>query len=45
MRFYLEVPFSEKEEAKDLGCLWDPRQKRWYLSEENPGLWLDGHFK
>ena len=35
MRFYLSVPFAEKEQAKDLGCLWDPNKKLWYLSREN----------
>ncbi|WP_131784091.1 DUF5710 domain-containing protein [Legionella gresilensis] len=38
MRFYLTVPFNEKEEAKALGCLWDPHQKQWYLSAENPEI-------
>jgi hypothetical protein len=29
-RVYFKVPFSEKEEAKSLGCNWDPDKKLWY---------------
>lgn len=28
---YLAVPFSEKEEAKDLGAKWDSVAKKWYV--------------
>jgi len=27
IRVYLNVPFSEKEEAKELGCRWDSERK------------------
>lgn len=30
-RIYLNVPFSEKEEAKFLGAKWDRNTKRWWL--------------
>lgn len=28
---YINVPFSEKEEAKDLGARWDRAEKSWYV--------------
>lgn len=36
-RINLQVPFSQKDEAKALGARWDPVQKTWYISTEmNP---------
>ena len=32
-RVYLEVPFSEKSEAKELGAWWDPKIKKWYVPQ------------
>lgn len=32
-RIYIDVPFSEKEEAKGLGARWDRQQQSWYLGE------------
>lgn len=32
-RTYLNVPFSDKDEAKQLGARWDPEAKRWYVPE------------
>lgn len=29
-RVYLNVPYDDKEEAKELGCRWDPDAKKWY---------------
>jgi uncharacterized protein DUF5710 len=29
----LRVPFPEKEQARQLGARWDPRQKLWYVPE------------
>ncbi|MHB1509145.1 MAG: AAA family ATPase [Acidimicrobiales bacterium] len=29
-RLYLDVPFNEKEQAKDAGAQWDPAAVRWY---------------
>lgn len=28
---YLNVPFSQKDEAKALGAKWDPTNKKWYV--------------
>ncbi len=30
MKLYLEVPFKEKDEAKQLGAKWDAVNKKWY---------------
>ncbi len=30
-RFYIQVPFSEKDEAKQLGAKWDRQQQSWYV--------------
>lgn len=27
----LEVPFSEKDEAKQLGARWDPDLRKWFV--------------
>lgn len=27
----LEVPYSEKEQAKFLGAKWNPEKKKWYV--------------
>jgi hypothetical protein len=32
-RFYLTVPFAQKDEAKALGARWDPASKRWYVPD------------
>jgi hypothetical protein len=29
-RYYLNVPFKEKDEAKKLGAFWDHEKKKWY---------------
>lgn len=31
MRRFIEVPYSEKDEAKQLGALWEPTCKKWYV--------------
>lgn len=31
----LNVPYREKEEAKELGAKWNPEQKKWYVHEKN----------
>ncbi len=33
MKTYLEVPFSEKDEAKNLGARWDAQERKWYVPE------------
>lgn len=32
-RLYLNCPFKEKDQAKNLGATWDPKRKRWYVDE------------
>jgi ribonuclease HI len=34
-KIYLDVPFSKKEEIKNLGGRWDMKQKKWYIFENN----------
>lgn len=29
-RVWLEVPYAEKDQAKQLGARWDPTERRWY---------------
>lgn len=28
---YLQVPYTEKENAKALGARWDPQEKLWFI--------------
>lgn len=28
---YLQVPYNEKDQAKDLGARWDPAAKAWFI--------------
>lgn len=30
---YINVPYSEKEEAKELGARWNPAKKSWYVTQ------------
>ena len=30
-KIYIDVPFAKKDEAKKLGCRWDPDKKKWYV--------------
>ena len=39
-KIYLEVPYSRKEEIKQLGGKWDPNSKKWYIYENNPNKHL-----
>ena len=32
--FYLECPYAEKDEAKDLGARWDQRVQKWYVPDD-----------
>lgn len=47
-RFYIDVPFAEKEDASALGARWDPEQKSWWvhLDDYKDGLtrWPPKHF-
>lgn len=36
MRFYLNCPFNEKEEAKSYGAKWDKEAKKWYYIADMP---------
>jgi ribonuclease HI len=40
-KFYLNVPYSDKEKAKSLGSRWDPQKKKWYYLGSNK----DDNFK
>ena len=31
-RFWLDVPFAEKDKAKAAGACWDPSERLWYVS-------------
>ncbi len=37
-KIYLDVPFAKKDEAKKLGCRWDPDKKKWYILESNDSI-------
>ena len=30
-KFVLDVPYRDKDEAKELGAWWDPEIKKWYV--------------
>ena len=32
-RFFIELPFCEKESAKECGAKWDKDEKKWYVDE------------
>ena len=34
-KIYLNVPYSEKNEAKKLGAKWDGKKKKWYIDNKN----------
>lgn len=34
MRIYLNVPYEEKDIAKNRGCHWDGQKKKWFI--DNP---------
>jgi Domain of unknown function (DUF5710) len=35
-RVYLNVPYAEKDAAKQLGARWDPKTKQWFITSELP---------
>ena len=35
---WLDVPYAEKEEAKEHGARWDPRHSSWYAPNAEPAL-------
>ena len=40
-KYYLRIPYSEKEVGKKYGAKWDPKKKKWYYE----GLNTDDNFK
>ena len=34
MRIYLDIPYTDKELAKNKGCYWDGQKKKWFI--DNP---------
>jgi len=34
-KLYLNIPYSEKDEAKKLGAKWDSKKKKWYINNKN----------
>jgi len=32
-RIYLECPFDEKDQCKDLGACWDKDKKKWFITD------------
>lgn len=34
-RYYMSVPFAEKDEAKSLGARWDSQAKQWYYTADS----------
>ena len=34
-KYYLNVPYSDKDKAKALGSKWDPKKKKWYYEGSN----------
>ncbi len=45
---YLNVPYNEKDEAKELGAKWDKDKKQWYLPQVDStpfAKWLPQNFK
>ena len=33
-RFYLNCPYAEKNDAKDLGAKWDQRARKWFVPDD-----------
>ena len=32
-KFYLDCPYSEKDQAKDMGARWDVSARKWYVPD------------
>ncbi len=39
-RFYINVPYAEKNAAKELGAKWDPQKKSWFIPKELDQLYF-----
>ena len=37
VRVYLNIPFNDKDNAKDMGCKWDMDRKKWYCIDSDYG--------
>lgn len=37
IRVYLNVPYNDKDRAKELGCRWDSDMKKWYCIDSDYG--------
>ena len=37
VRVYFSIPYKDKEDAKELGCRWDPDRKQWYCIDSDYG--------
>ena len=37
-KYYLNVPYADKEKAKSLGSKWDPKKKKWYYEGNDDNL-------
>lgn len=35
MIIYLDVPYSDKEDAKAMGCQWNAKKKQWFADTQN----------
>ena len=33
-RFYLNCPYGEKDDAKDLGAKWDQGARKWFVPDD-----------
>ena len=46
MRVFLNVPYDDKETAKEMGARWDPEAKSWYAPEKSEyDKWFLARFK
>lgn len=37
-KYYLNVPYADKEKAKSFGSKWDPKKKKWYYEGNDDNL-------
>jgi len=35
-KVFLQIPYERKDEAKQYGCKWDFKKKKWYFDDNNP---------
>ena len=34
-KIYLNIPYTQRNNAKKMGALWDPNKKKWFIYENN----------